>query len=55
MIREIIEVIASLALGSSKSAQRRSEKEKKRDLIALCVFGVLVVSVFAIAFWKTAL
>ena len=53
MIREIIEAVSSLALGGFGSSKRRTEKEKKRDLIALCIFGVVIVSVFAAAFWIT--
>jgi hypothetical protein len=53
MIREIIEAVSSLALGGVGSAKRRTEKEKKRDLVALCVFGVVVLIVFAAAFWMS--
>lgn len=52
MIREIIEAVGSIALGGIGVTKRRTEKEKKRDLIALCIFGVVVVSVFAVAFWR---
>lgn len=52
MLREILEAVGTIALGAFGSARRRTEKEKKRDLVALSVFGVVVVSVFAFAFWR---
>ena len=52
MLREIVETLSSLALGGAGTGGRRTEKEKRRDLIALCVFGVIVVAIFAVAFWR---
>jgi hypothetical protein len=53
MLREIIETVSSFALGGFGGARRRTEKEKKKDLFALCVFGVVIASVLAVALWIT--
>jgi hypothetical protein len=55
MMREIIEALSGFALGGFGSSKRRTEKERRRDLIALCVFGVVIVSTFAVAFWRFGL
>lgn len=50
MIEKIIETLGSIALGVAGGHQ--DPKKKKRDLIALCVFGVVIITVFAIVFYR---
>ena len=50
---EIVSAIGDVASGAaSGDAARRSKEKKRRDLIALCVFGIVVLAAFAIVFWK---
>jgi hypothetical protein len=49
---EIVSALGDAASGAVSDTSRRSKEKKKRELIALCVFGIVLLAVFAIAFWR---
>lgn len=51
ILEEIVSAIGDAFFGTvSGDAARRSKEKKKRDMIVLCVFGIVVLAVFAIFF-----